>query len=102
MGNRVREPSFSVLIPNAHLCSRLQVNDLSPSLLAFLLLPRILETAKQYNTTPRIVVVASEVHYWTKLEDKVLASPNAFEVLGSKEYCTTKWADRICTTEPES
>ncbi|KAF5361813.1 hypothetical protein D9756_002391 [Leucocoprinus leucothites] len=68
----------------------IQVNDLSGSLLAFLLLPRMLETAKQYITTPRIVVVSSEVHYWTSLERDVLDSPNAFELLGSEKYCTPK------------
>lgn len=77
-----------VFIPNTRLYSRLQVNDLSLSLLALLLLPRMLETAKQYNTVPRIVVVSSGVHYSARLEDKVFTSPNAFEVLGSKEYCT--------------
>ncbi|KAF9443635.1 NAD(P)-binding protein [Macrolepiota fuliginosa MF-IS2] len=66
----------------------LQVNNLSSPLLALLLLPRVLETAKQHRTIPRIVIVSSEVHFWTKFEDKVLDSPNAFEVLGSEEYCT--------------
>ncbi|KAF9447064.1 NAD(P)-binding protein [Macrolepiota fuliginosa MF-IS2] len=66
----------------------LQVNNLSSSLLALLLLPRVLKTAKQHGTIPRIVIVSSEVHFWTTFEDKVLDSPNAFEVLGSKEYCT--------------
>lgn len=67
---------------------RLQVNNLSLSLVGLLLLLRMLETAKQYNTTPRMVVVSSGTHYRAQLEDKVLESPNAFEVLGSKEYCT--------------
>jgi len=68
----------------------LQVNDLSSSLLAILLVPRLLETARQENTTPRLVVVTSELHYWTEIEDQIFDSPNAFDVLGSKEYCTPK------------
>ncbi|KXN85954.1 WW domain-containing oxidoreductase [Leucoagaricus sp. SymC.cos] len=68
----------------------IQVNDLSGSLLAFLLLPRMQETAKKFNTTPRLVVVASEVHYWTSIEDKVFESPNAFQLVGSKEFSTPK------------
>lgn len=71
-------------------CIRLQVNDLSLSLLGILLLPRMLETAKRHQTTPRTVVVSSEVHYWTKIQEEVLKSPNAFDTLGSKEYCTPK------------
>ncbi|KXN84241.1 WW domain-containing oxidoreductase [Leucoagaricus sp. SymC.cos] len=66
----------------------LQVNALSGSLLALLLLPHMFETAQRFNTTPRIVVVSSEVHYWASIEDKVFESPNAFELMGSKEYCT--------------
>lgn len=68
----------------------LQVNDLSLSLLTILLLPRLLETAKQCRTTPRVVLVTSVAHYRAEIEDKVLDSPNAFDVLGSKEYCTPK------------
>jgi len=49
----------------------------------------MIETRKTYNTTPRIVVVASEVHFWTKLEKKVLDAPNPLEIFGrSKEYIT--------------
>lgn len=68
--------------------SSLQVNDLSMSLLALRLLPRITETAKKFDGTPRIVVVSSGVHYWSTLEDKVIESPNAFSLLSSKEFCT--------------
>ncbi|KAF8184412.1 hypothetical protein BJ912DRAFT_974756, partial [Pholiota molesta] len=45
----------------------LQVNVIATSLLALLLLPKMVETAKIHHTTPRIVVVSSEVHYWTTL-----------------------------------
>ncbi len=74
----------------ANLIFRLQVNDLSPSLLAILLLPHLKETAKQYRTVPRLVLVSSDVHYWTKIEGEALSSSNTFEVLGSEEYCTPK------------
>lgn len=68
----------------------LQVNNISSSLLALLLLPRMLDTAKQFNTIPRIVIVSSEVHFWTSFEDKVFESPNAFELLSSEAYCTSR------------
>ncbi|KAF5361810.1 hypothetical protein D9756_002392 [Leucocoprinus leucothites] len=70
--------------------SALQVNDLSGPLLAFLLLPRMVETAKKHNTRPRTVVVTSEMHYWTSLEKQVFESSNAFELLGSEKYCMPK------------
>jgi hypothetical protein len=50
----------------------------------------MLDTAKQFGTKPRIVVVSSEVHYWASLGDKVLENPNAFQLMGSKEYCNPK------------
>lgn len=90
MGTSVRAHKKSPGYRNAHFVFRLQVNNLSSSLLAILLLPRLLETAAREHTAPRIVMVTSEMHYWTELEDQVFNSPNAFDLLGSKEYCTPK------------
>ncbi|KAF7365359.1 hypothetical protein MVEN_00407900 [Mycena venus] len=39
---------------------------------------------------PRIVVVASDVHYWATIEKAVLKTPNVLKTLGSKEFCTPK------------
>ena len=66
----------------------MQVNNLSPSLLALLLLPQMIRTSKEYETTPRIVVVSSEMHFWVSVEKDLLESPNIVEIIGSKEYCT--------------
>jgi hypothetical protein len=52
----------------------LQINNLSTNFLALLLLPRMLTTANEHNTTPRIVLVASEVHYWAKLAQEMVDS----------------------------
>jgi NAD(P)-dependent dehydrogenase (short-subunit alcohol dehydrogenase family) len=41
---------------------RLQVNVLSPHLLAILLLPIMVRTAETYKTRPRLVVVSSGAH----------------------------------------
>ncbi|KAJ6616967.1 hypothetical protein B0H10DRAFT_2434660 [Mycena sp. CBHHK59/15] len=68
----------------------LQVNCLSTTLLALLLLPRMVKTAQKYSTLPRIVVVSSEVHYWTDIEKKVCENPGILATLGSSEYCTKK------------
>ena len=38
------------------------------SLLALRLLPIMLRTAEKHHTSPRIVVVSSELHYWAKLD----------------------------------
>ncbi|KAK7007445.1 hypothetical protein R3P38DRAFT_3031127 [Favolaschia claudopus] len=68
--------------------SSLYVNDLATPLLAFLLLPAMIKTAERYSVIPRIVVVASETHYWVTLDKKVLQSPNILKTMGSAEYCT--------------
>jgi len=68
----------------------IQVNNLATSLLSLLLLPRMIQTAKDHSTTPRLVVVSSEMHYWADIEKKAVDSPNYFKTIGKKEYCTPK------------
>ncbi|KJA23640.1 hypothetical protein HYPSUDRAFT_201349 [Hypholoma sublateritium FD-334 SS-4] len=64
-----------------------QVNNLSTALLALLLLPKMLATAEEFSITPRLVIVSSEVHFWTKIEDVVLESDNPLKMFGSSaEY----------------
>ncbi|KJA28436.1 hypothetical protein HYPSUDRAFT_33824 [Hypholoma sublateritium FD-334 SS-4] len=67
-----------------------QVNDLSPSLLALLLLPILLDTADKYGTIPRLVVVTSELHYWAKFDKKLIDSPQPFRLLAHKDYLRGK------------
>ncbi|TFK39479.1 short-chain dehydrogenase [Crucibulum laeve] len=65
-----------------------QVNNLGPSLLAFLLLPRMLQTAKKYATTPRLIIVTSGSSLNSTLEDALINSDKPLRTFGSKEYCT--------------
>ncbi|KAF8180838.1 short-chain dehydrogenase [Pholiota molesta] len=60
-----------------------QVNNIAPSLLAVLLLPLMVDTGKKYNTTPRLVVVSSEVHYWTTIPKEVIDAPNPLRRFGT-------------------
>ncbi|KAF9522417.1 short-chain dehydrogenase [Crepidotus variabilis] len=64
----------------------LQTNNLATSLLGLLLVPRMLETAEKFRTLPRLVVVASGLHYLGKLEDRVVDAANPFQVLGAENY----------------
>ncbi|KAJ6580891.1 hypothetical protein B0H19DRAFT_1251172 [Mycena capillaripes] len=68
----------------------LQVNCLSTPLVALLLLPAMLKTAKEHSTVPRLVVVSSDVHYWVDIEKRVYENPDIIKTLGSTEYCTDK------------
>ena len=45
----------------------------------------MLETADKYNTSPRLVVVASEVHYWAVVDKDLLEASNPIRHYGHKE-----------------
>ncbi|THV05578.1 short-chain dehydrogenase [Dendrothele bispora CBS 962.96] len=66
----------------------LQTNCIAPSLLALRLLPHMWKTAEKYSTTPRLVLVASDVHYWSSLHKNpvVAKSPDILKLMSSFEY----------------
>ncbi|KAJ7793731.1 hypothetical protein B0H14DRAFT_3889122 [Mycena olivaceomarginata] len=66
----------------------LQVNFLSTALVALLLLPRMLQTAREHATAPRIVVVTSELHHFGVIPKEVFEKGNVLATIGSAEYCT--------------
>ncbi|SJK99042.1 uncharacterized protein ARMOST_02326 [Armillaria ostoyae] len=74
--------------------SSLQINDIASPLLALRLLPRMLHTAKEHNTMPRICVVASDVHHWANLP-KSVTDDDILATLSSKEYCTPRYLPPI-------
>lgn len=49
--------------------STITVNVVSTFLLALLLLPKLKDTAKKFSTKPRLTIVSSEVHGWTKFAE---------------------------------
>ncbi|PPQ94445.1 hypothetical protein CVT25_002536 [Psilocybe cyanescens] len=67
--------------------SSAQVNDMSNTLLALLLLPRMLETAQKHNTYPRIVIATSETHHYIpSLDNYIVDSANFFRKYAHREY----------------
>jgi len=75
------------------LATSLQVNVLSPGLLAFLLLPLMLKTAKAYpQTVPRITVVSSGFHIYTKLDADIIGTDTPLALMNEKEYSTRVFA----------
>ncbi|KAK0217275.1 hypothetical protein IW262DRAFT_1464314 [Armillaria fumosa] len=66
----------------------LHTNNLGPGLLAICLVPKMIDTSRRFGVYLRIVVVASDVHYWTTFKKEVVESPNILAKLSSKEYCT--------------
>ncbi|KAK0214412.1 hypothetical protein IW262DRAFT_1405937 [Armillaria fumosa] len=68
----------------------IHTNNLGPGLLAIRMIPKMLETARKHSVYPRLVVVASDVHYWATIEKDVIASPGILAKLSDKEYCTNE------------
>ena len=66
----------------------LTVNVLGTFLLALLLLPKLRETASQYNTLPRIAIVGSAVHFWAnpKSLTSIPASESVFKTLSDEKW----------------
>ena len=61
------------------------VNVVSTFLLALLLLPKLRQSAAQFNTTPRLPIVGSAVHFWaTTAELTTPAQGKIFETLNNK------------------
>ncbi|KAJ7453066.1 hypothetical protein B0H11DRAFT_1927217 [Mycena galericulata] len=67
----------------------LQVNHLSTSLLALLLLPSMVNTAVRYGTLPRLVVVSSGPHHWPTIDKSLRENPEIIKTMGDAEYCTS-------------
>ncbi len=66
-------------------------NNLGPGLLAIRMVPKMLETARKHSVYPRLVVVASDTHYWTTIEKDIIASSSILAKLSDKEYCTKEY-----------
>ncbi|KAK0443703.1 uncharacterized protein EV420DRAFT_1752030 [Desarmillaria tabescens] len=52
----------------------------------------VLETARKYSINPRLVIVASDVHYWTTIEEDVMSAPGILVQLSDREYCSKEEA----------
>lgn len=48
----------------------------------------MLRTPQEHSTVPRLVVVASELHYFSAITKAVLDKGNILATLGSARYCT--------------
>ncbi|KAL8719020.1 MAG: hypothetical protein Q9225_003921 [Loekoesia sp. 1 TL-2023] len=70
-------------------------NVISTFLLGMLLLPKLQETATRSNVRPRLVVVASDLHFTTDLEER--KAPNIFDKLREKE--TADMSKRYAVTK---
>lgn len=58
------------------------VNVISTFLLALLMLPKLYESASKFKTLPHLVIVSSEVHFWTSLPQR--KEPSILAALADK------------------
>ena len=70
--------------------STITINVVSTFLLALMILPKLRETARKFNVTPRLSIVSSEVHGFTSFPEK--SSADIFKTLNDKE--TANMPDR--------
>lgn len=76
--------------------STVTTNVISNFLLGLLLLPKLKETARLYNTRPHLTIVSSEVHFLTNLEEE-RKCPSIFEALNDPKKA--RMADRYHVTK---
>lgn len=71
----------------------IDTNVVSTFLLALLLLPKLKQTAQRFNTQPHLVIVSSEVHFWTAFPERLTPlNQKIFDTLNNKE--TARMDDR--------
>lgn len=63
--------------------STITTNVVSPLLHAILILPKLRETAKKFNTNPKLVFTSSFVHGWSKLPEQ--KEKNIFDALADEK-----------------
>ena len=73
------------------------VNVISTFLLALLLLPKLKATATKFNTTPRLVIVSSEVHKMTQFAEGKLPVGQIFPALDGEK--TANMGERYQTSK---
>jgi NAD(P)-dependent dehydrogenase (short-subunit alcohol dehydrogenase family) len=99
-------PRVDVLLENAGIATAkwelaegyektLTVNVISTFLLAFLMIPKMKETASKFNVQPRLTIVSSEVHGWTKFAEA--KESNIFDALNDQSK--TKFDERYPTSK---
>ncbi|CAG8952808.1 hypothetical protein HYFRA_00009053 [Hymenoscyphus fraxineus] len=87
-------PRVDVLVENAGINNKtlafsedmeqtMQVNAINTFLLALLLLPKLVETARVVNSVPHLTIVTSEAHHLTKFPQ--INSPDIYESLNDEK-----------------
>ncbi|KAG6836569.1 hypothetical protein H0H93_006673 [Arthromyces matolae] len=83
-------------LQNPQNLNRLQVNCLSLYLIALRLLPQMMKTAAQHATHPRLVIVTSEVHFWSQIPEQkdLLQGHDIYKTMSRQDFCETRMKTR--------
>jgi hypothetical protein len=61
-------------------------------LLTILLFPCLIKAVSSGTSpNPRVVIVASDVHYWAKISEMEVESDNILQKLSDKDYSASRW-----------
>lgn len=74
--------------------STITVNVVSTFLLAFLVIPKMKETALKFNTRPTLTIVSSEVHGYTSFPQKSAPQGRIFDTLNDEKQAKTMMKER--------
>jgi NAD(P)-dependent dehydrogenase (short-subunit alcohol dehydrogenase family) len=73
------------------------INVISTFYLAMLIIPKLKSSAKQFNIQPRLTIVTSEVHSWTKFPQ--WKEPQIFEALDDESKSKATISERYPTSK---
>ncbi|TVY16269.1 Short chain dehydrogenase sol3 [Lachnellula arida] len=92
-------PRLDILLENAGIATHdweivqgighertIAINVISTFFLAILMLPKLKSSAKEFGIQPRLTIVSSEVHAWTKFPE--WKAPNTFDALNKQSKTT--------------
>jgi hypothetical protein len=79
-------------IHSQYLIDRVKINHLGTAFVSLLMFPHKKTTAEKYSVVPRVVVVASDVHYLVTVPESIVKDENEpiLKKLGSEAYCDNK------------
>ena len=66
--------------------NRLQINDVSTFYLSLLMLPVLRRASIRSRQPSRLTMVASDVHYWTELDEIILSADKPIQKLNDRQY----------------
>ncbi|KAK0474988.1 hypothetical protein EDD18DRAFT_1313358 [Armillaria luteobubalina] len=68
--------------------SNVAYKQLRSWMFAIRMIPKLFQTSRKRSVIPRLMIVASDVYYWTTIDNGVIAGLSMLENLSDKDNCT--------------